>query len=305
VEYSPTIPCFPTTPDRSGRLAEIFPGYRNGKVREDGIFMKEVLDLLDGNGKEEGEDEVRDYLAFISRQLPVNYYRKIQIYGPFTFGLTVTNEDNQMLCYKHKDLVDSFIADQAEKKVRQLSVSGKKVMLFIDEPSFTNFGSSALIGLSEESVMNSWQLVINAIEEAGGISGIHVCGNCDWGMVLRAGFKIVSFDVKFFENLFAYKRELKSFLRDGGNLCWGIVPTDEGELKSSNAEQLFRKWFYLAMKLGDLGFGFGDIARKTLFSPACGLGTLSSDTALLAIKLTNEVAKILVKTNTYNFPVFF
>jgi hypothetical protein len=297
-KYSPSIPCLPTTPERQGRLTEIFPGFNDGKVIEDEQFAREVEDLLMGGGKEEGGQEVLEYLIFLNSSIISkgfeNRFRKTQIYGPFTFGLTVFNSENQMLCYRHKDLVDFFIADQARKKVRQLAAVEKEAILFLDEPSFTNFGSSALIGLSEKGVMDGWRLAVNAIKEEGGIPGIHVCGNCDWGLALSAGFDIVSFDVKYFENLFAYKRELISFLENGGSLCWGIVPTDELELKRTNAEQLFRKWLYLAVKFGEFGIGFGDIARKSLFSPACGLGTLSSDSALLAMKLTHDVAKELV-----------
>ncbi|MCL0051806.1 hypothetical protein M1M97_03990, partial [Thermodesulfovibrionales bacterium] len=61
---------------------------------------------------------------------------------------------------------------------------------------------------------------VSAIEDAGGISGIHCCGRADWPMVTRSGIRIISFDAyEYFDTLAIYHEDIKDFLERGGYLA--------------------------------------------------------------------------------------
>ena len=68
----------------------------------------------------------------------------------------------------------------------------------------------------------------NTVKEAGGISGIHCCGNADWPSVLKSSIDILNFDAYGYFDAFAiYHSEVRGFLEKGGYLAWGIVPTTD------------------------------------------------------------------------------
>ena len=58
--------------------------------------------------------------------------------------------------------------------------------------------------------------------------GIHCCGKADWPLVINSGADIISFDAYDYSGTIAlYPGEFSGFLKKGGYLAWGIVPTTE------------------------------------------------------------------------------
>jgi hypothetical protein len=167
-------------------------------------------------------------------------------------------------------------------------------IVFIDEPGLVSFGSSGFAGVSREMVAETVAEVIGAIKAAGGLAGVHICANGDWGPALTSDTDIISFDAYFyFDNFILYKEQLIRFLARGGILAWGIVPTgDPLVVAKESAGSLFNKWQAQLAVLASFGFSEEQLMAQTLIAPSCGTGSLTPELAGKVLTMTSELSQL-------------
>lgn len=306
-------PAWPQLPRRDARenmyaqYARALPGARidpdDGKVILDSSgdfagaltrFYEQVLgDNLAGFGPD--AETAAGFQVLLSRLegLGSDGFVKGQITGPISFGLQVTDVNDRPVLYDEtlRDVVVQGLTAQARAQCRSLGRSGRKVILFVDEPYLSSVGS-ATIPVSEADVIECIDAVTSAILAEGALPGVHCCGNTNWSLLTRTSARIISFDAyNFMEGMTLYPVELAGFFAKGGALAWGIVPTDAEALARSTAIALSDR---LEAGLARLAAGMGhdpDLLRHhSLITPGCGAGTLSVDLAERAITLTREVS---------------
>jgi len=266
IKYSPDIPLWIQLPHyrAEGMIAQFLPGMPALKKDGDRIFINtdnqnfdgevlsffdEYINVLDDNGKLSDsrfaltDETAPGFSAFIRHigsldAKPVAV--KGQITGPFTFATSVTDETGKAIFYHDglKDAAVKCIALKARWQVSQLKKCNLPVLLFLDEPGLTGYGSSAFISISKEAVAACLEEVIAAIHAEGGFAGIHVCANAEWSIVLESAADIVSFDAyAFFDKFILYPEAIVNFIGKGGIIAWGIVPTgDVGAVFSETVE---------------------------------------------------------------------
>ena len=221
---------------------------------------------------------------------------KGQVTGPITTGIGVKSRDGSSLLYDDNlcDMLIKLLSCKARWQVEQLHELCGNIppIIFIDEPGFVNFGSTAYSGVSRELVSKSVSELIKAIKKAGGLAGLHICANGDWGPALLSDADIISFDgYSYFENLILFKEQLTSYIAKGGILAWGIVPTADPEIiERECVESLYKKWLKQLELLKSLGFSGQHLRGQTLIAPACGTGSLSLDMALKVLSMTRELS---------------
>jgi hypothetical protein len=134
--------------------------------------------------------------------------------------------------------------------------------------------------------------VIAAIKGAGGLAGVHICANGDWGPVLTSETDIISFDAySYFDNFILYKDPLCGFLDHGGILAWGIVPTgDPLAVAEESASSLFNKWLLQLERLAAFGFSKQQLMAHTFIAPSCGTGSLRIELAKKVLAMTGELS---------------
>jgi hypothetical protein len=211
--------------------------------------------------------------------------------GPLTFGITVKDHAGRDIVYNEVlfDAVVKGLAMKAAWQVRQLKQFGLPVIVFIDDPAMYAL-SSGLYSLSPEMVAGKLREIITAVHDEGGIAGIHCCGNADWPLLFRTGADIVSFDAfAYRDKVLLYPGEIGEFLRRGGALAWGIVPTT-GFTGSETAEGLADALDGGMERLAAAGINRTAILRQSLITPACGLGSLDPVQAVAILRLTREVS---------------
>ncbi len=220
---------------------------------------------------------------------------KGQITGPFTLGTGVQDSRGRAIFFdpQLRDVMVKLLAARARWQVRQLAVFGRPVVLSIDEPVLTGFGSSEYISVSREDIAACLAEIIDAVHLEGGLAGIHVCGNTDWALVLESATDMVSFDAfAYFDRFFLYRNELKRFLESGRILAWGIVPTLSPEdLERHTVDSLAAILVSHSERVLSLGFSEKQLLAQSLISPACGMGSLSAELSLKALELTREVSE--------------
>lgn len=223
-------------------------------------------------------------------------FLKGQTIGPVSFGLTVTDEKRRSIFYNAelKEALVKGLAMRARWQARKLKETGIDIVIFIDEPYLASMGSS-YVGLRKEEALSALNEVIAAIHQEGAACGLHCCGNTDWGFLLGTGIDILNFDAyNFCESITLYPRELEAFLKRGGVLAWGIVPSTQDVLKE-NGDSLFGRIEKALGQFEKKGIGKKDILDSMTITPSCGLGLLEEHIAEIVINHTVEVSDMLKK----------
>ena len=224
---------------------------------------------------------------------------KGQITGPITTGTGVRDQNGTALFYDDnlRDMLVKLLSGKARWQVEQLKRFCNDIppIIFIDEPGMVSFGSTAFAGVSKELVSTSVSEVINAIKAAGGLAGIHICANGDWGPALSSAADIISFDsYSYFEHFILYRDQLVSYLERDGILAWGIVPTGNPEaVENETVESLFMRWQEQLQTLSSMGFDEQQLLAHTLIAPACGTGSLGRELAVKVLSMTRDLSHLI------------
>lgn len=249
-----------------------------------------------------GDDTARGFSVFIERLettrcSPLTV--KGQVTGPVTAGIGIKDRQGVPLVYDDdlRDMLIKLLAGKARWQIEQFRPFCTDVppIIFIDEPGIVNFGSTAFAGVSRELVLDGVLKLIGAIRDAGGLSGLHICANGDWEPALSSETDIISFDgYSYFDNFVLYQEQLVSYLKRGGILAWGIVPTSPPDrVTEETVETLHGKWYGQLKTLCSFGFTEQQIVRQTLIAPACGTGSLSPELALKVLSMTRDLAELI------------
>ncbi|MBI4972205.1 MAG: hypothetical protein HZC16_00110 [Candidatus Omnitrophica bacterium] len=133
-----------------------------------------------------------------------------------------------------------------------------------------------------------------AIKSEDVLTGVHCCGNTDWSIFTAVkSIDIISFDAfSFLDKFVLYAQDLKDFLKRGGIICWGIVPTQEFSGKET-AQLLTDKITAGIDILAKKGLSRNLLLENLLLSPACGLGTLDTKKAESIFNLLQQTSSII------------
>jgi hypothetical protein len=262
----------------------------------EGFYERIIADDVDYFGL--GPDYAVGFHALVDllRAAPSNGdgFIKGQVTGPVSLGLTVTDQALRASLYDDA-LADALVktcAMKARWQIRQLKSLRPNVIIFVDEPYLASFGS-AYVSLSREGVVAMLNEVVGAIHSEGGLAGVHCCGNTDWSLLTECGTDIISFDAYgYAETIALYPDDLKAFLKRGGVLAWGIVPTSEAivrETEASLADRLERGLALLQAK----GLEWSQLLDACLVTPSCGTGPMAVDRAEKAVRDTAAVSAMM------------
>jgi hypothetical protein len=218
---------------------------------------------------------------------------KGQTVGPVTFLTGIKDGGGKSLLH-HPDLREALVKGLALRALWQakaLAATGKKPILFLDEPCLSGYGS-AFTALERHDVISMIGEVISYLKErTEALVGIHCCGNTDWSMILETGPDIISFDAfSYRDHFFLYPGAIRRFLERGGVIAWGIIPT--GDLAgTASLDQLVSMLGAALAKLEGLGLDPKDVANRSLLSPSCGMGVTD-------VRKASEVFDLLPQLST-------
>jgi methionine synthase II (cobalamin-independent) len=241
----------------------------------------------------------RDYAAGLDALLGGTFadelaerpYVKGHVTGPISYGLTVTDQNKRASLYDEglEQAITKALTLKGRWQSRELrrAAPGASVVIFYDEPYLHSVGS-ALMSVSREQVVND---IRECLAGCGAdITGVHCCGNTDWSMVFATGVDVVHFDAyEYMEPFVAYDSQIGEHLERGGSIAWGIIPKDENVLTVSSDELvgMLEAGFDV---LEGRGLDRVLLARRSMVSPSCGLGSATVEIAEKALLLTREVS---------------
>lgn len=278
-------------PDLPEKQAAFYDEYF--RVKEDPALLANSRFSL-GNDSAHGFEALMHFLNSVDDP---PHSLKGQVTGPVTTGMGVKDCHGKSIIYDDnlRDILTKLLALKAHWQVAQFKhlAADSSPIIFIDEPGMVSFGSSGFSGISEETVSQAVAEIIEEIHSGGGLAGIHICANGDWGPALSSQADIISFDAYFyFANFILFREQLTKFLTRGGILAWGIVPTGDPEvLDRESVDSLFARWREQLTTMSGFGRTEQQLMRQTLIAPSCGTGSLSIEQAQKVLALTAKLSQ--------------
>jgi hypothetical protein len=239
-----------------------------------------------------------EFLARLPEQKTLPVALKGQVTGPFTLGTNLLDQNDRCAYYDEqlRDVVLKSVALKAMWQIRQLSLLGRPVMIFVDEPALLGFGSQTFITVSREDVMGDLNEVAAAIHGLGGLAGVHCEANTDWSLLMESDLDLLDFDAyDHMQAITLYPAELRAFFERGGSLGWGIVPTlDRDAAASETIPSLLARFDQGLERLVQKGFERELLLRRALITPSCGAGgVLDEPLAERVLDLLQQLSNLL------------
>lgn len=241
------------------------------------------------------------FYAFLERCLHEGtgaaLFLKGQVAGPLTAGLYLTDAEGRYAFYDEelRDLIIKTTAMQARWQAKVLGQMGLPAIIFVDDPALSAYGTSTHVALNRGDAVEALKEVALEIKEAQGIPGAHSCSGVDWSIFIEAGFRIISFDAyNYFDSLKVFAPQVEDFLKEGGILAWGIVPTYEQAWKETRFTLHARLKYYIE-ELAKKGVTPAHLYQQGLITPSCGTGVLEEDLARRIYQLTAELAELMIR----------
>lgn len=228
-------------------------------------------------------------------------YAKAQIIGPFTLAAMLTDQNgiNAIFDETLREIVVKLLTLKVLWQIKHIKQANSTTIpiIFMDEPTLSQLGTSAYLTISEKDVVDMLAEISEIIHQNGGISAIHCCGKCDWTILIKAKADIINFDAfAFSEHLGLFAQEIDKFLQDGGKLAWGLVPTlDVEALKNITLADLIKDFGQGIKYLTNKGIDEKLIIDNSLITSSCGAGSLSVELAQKAMDLVFELSNELRK----------
>jgi len=313
-KYVPNAPFWPQLPKRDfreGMVAQFSENLPCLKIKDGSV----IFDPQNKEGKLEAfyEKVISDDLDYfkISESFALGLHRlyerlnktdltpvdfiKIQVTGPFTFLASVNDENGRLLLHDpvFKQAIVKGLGMKLRWQIDLFKKFGKRIIAFIDEPYLGAFGS-AYTPINRQDIVQGLSELGESAKFKDVFLGIHCCGNTDWSIFTDIPcINVINFDAYNFQEKFVlYAKELKGFLKRGGAICWGIVPTQEfgGE---ENVELLIYKLRQGVDNLVKRGIEEKLLWENLIISPACGLGTFNPQKAEQAFSLLSETSAFI------------
>lgn len=223
-------------------------------------------------------------------------FAKGQIAGPFTFSATVVDTEGKCTFYNSllREIITKTLTLKALWQIKHIKRANAATtpIIFIDEPSLSqlkNYDTDF-----QDTVISMLNEISYYIRRNGAVSAVHCCSKCNWSIPLKAGVDIINPDTYTYTRDLSFYKEIEHFLKNGGKIAWGIVPTlDKNAIAVTDINELINIFNNALKYLTETGINEKLIIKNSLITPSCGTGGLDDEMAFKAMRFTVELSKKL------------
>lgn len=277
IPFYPQLPNLSFYEDMYVQTSQNFPGIvldsDSKKISFDTTrFEKELIDYSRKMTEPETFALSRDYSVayhqFLARDLKNYSAIRGQINGPVSFGFRVTDQNSRPIIYNEgvRALLFDFIQRKVNHQYHQLKEKNQNAFVWLDEPGL-GWVFSGLSGYNDVQAKQDYHGFLSGFD---GPRALHLCASVNLSYLLALGVGLLSFDA-YQMGLMpkGYAGEIADFIRGGGIICWGIVPTDSENLSKETPETLARLLAsYWQVVSANTGLSTKQIAEQSLIAPA-------------------------------------
>jgi hypothetical protein len=286
------VPAIPTLPRRSpaeGMIAQALVGIGGVTLGQYGSIAVDVhrLDPAAPVETDIGHDAYGGLRAFLA-DASARQYRgpvKWQFTGPVTLGaaLTRVGVPADRAFAVAAAAVRAHVAAIAHAVAAALPASPQ--LVWFDEPWFGDLMSPGF-PIAPDPAVDLLSTAMAMLEPVATV-GVHCCADADVASLLAAGPDLVSIPLD--ARLADVAGYLTRFLEDGGRIAWGAIPTD-GPIATS-ADRAWRLLSEVWCELVNRGCDPVELRRRSLITPACGLGLHTPAVADRVVRMTREIGR--------------
>ena len=276
VPFWPQLPLLSYYEDMYVQASEHFPGiWVDMEKRTMGFSMDKFIVELEGvlAHFEDGpyfdisETYSTVYHRFLRMDLSGRPAIRGQLEGPISFGLNVLDEDKRPILFNEtvRSFMLDFMARRINAQLGRLKAINPNAFMFVDEPGL-QYIFSAMSGYDGITGKQDMETFFAAVERP---RGVHLCGNPDWDFLLGLDLDVLSLDVYSNGEIFSsYAGSILRFLKRGGRLVWGIVPTNFEPFSNESLETLEKRLLDCWRTLERNGVDRDLLLSQSLLSPA-------------------------------------
>ncbi len=197
-----------------------------------------------------------------------------------SFGFKVLDENLKPIIYNDevRTVLFDFVQKKANIQYRELKERNSNAFVWLDEPGL-GYVFSGLSGYNEQRAKEHYHDFVQGLE---GPKGLHLCAEVNLPYLLELGVEILSFDayqIGFMPK--EYAGNVAEFVKRGGIISWGIVPTQSTVLATETPEKLaavLSDYWEVVCRNTDLSLS--QIAMQALVAPArCCLSDVGQNSA--------------------------
>jgi hypothetical protein len=208
------------------------------------------------------------YRQFLSQDLHKYSAIRGQVIGPVSFGFKVFDENNMPIIYNEsvRTLLFDFLSRKINAQYTELKDKNEHAFIWMDEPGL-GWVFSGLSGYDDLTAKREYSDFLKSLTGPG---ALHLCANVNLSYLLSMGTTLLSFDAYQMQILpKGYAEAVAAFLRDGGIISWGIVPTDSSALANETPERLSELLNnYWGVIAANTDIPIKQIAEQALIAPA-------------------------------------
>ena len=205
---------------------------------------------------------------FLSKELQGYKAIRGQVTGPVSFGFKVLDENLKPIIYNEeaRTILFDFIQRKVNVQYQELKKRNPNAFVWLDEPGL-GYAFSGFSGYNEQHAKKDYHDFLEGLE---GPKGLHLCADVNLPYLLELGVGILSFDAYQIEFMpKEYASSVAEFLKSGGVISWGIIPTESTALATQTPETLaaiLLDYWEVISQSTDLSLN--QIAEQALVAPA-------------------------------------
>jgi hypothetical protein len=254
IPFWPQLPHVSYYEDMYVQASEHFPGIsvdlENQRISFDTARFNDELDGYLLNMEDPAifgltQEYAAVYHRFLAEDLADYAAIRGQLIGPVSFGFKVFDENNVPIIYNEavRSLLFDFLSRKINLQYAQLKEKNENAFVWLDEPGLS-WVFSGLSGFDDVAAKSEYA---EFLESLSGPGALHLCADVNLPYLLSLGTVILSFDAYQTGTMpRGYAQCVRDFLKGGGIVSWGIVPTDSvsltGETPESLAGRLLDHW---------------------------------------------------------------
>ncbi len=254
-----------------------------------------------------------DYFA-VSPELDPALYRLAEMYkeepwpglkfvefhvpGIYSWGHGLKDDKGAPAFYNNtlRDVMVKMLTMKAkwrERKIKEL-FPGVKTLVTLGNGGLGLFMSPGGTGTWDE-IKNLYNEQIESLE---GITFIHCCSNFDWSLLMETKTDGINFDAYQYGNTMSlYPAALDKFLKRGGMIAWGIVPTtgSGGDITTESPVDLADRLEGHIQSVVASGIDKQALLESSWVMPTCEATIMTVEQADLVLEYTREVSQLMRK----------